>query len=207
MAPMKMGAIVVSGVFALSTGLLGFLIGSAWATAQAPKFDDPQAVLFAGLLAAAIALATALIAIWGVYSSRVIARRQATIEHLARQEADQITQRNIQAFIRLTRGRENLAHWADEDQQGSDQALTIISILNDYELLAVGIKNGVFEYDIVCKWNATTIRRYWQAAHPFVIAIRNRVGAPSLWAEFELLNNWVSGVKRPFWSLWWTGFG
>ena len=86
-------------------------------------------------------------------------------------------------------------------------ALTIIAILNDYELLNVGIKNGVFEYDIIQKWNATTIKRYWSAAHPFVVAMRNRVGVQGLWQEFELLHSWVSGTKRPFWALWWTGFG
>ena len=207
MAPMKMGAIVVSGVLILVAIALGVFLGAGWATAHVPAFTDPEAVMVAGLLAAASALVRGLVAVWGVYSSRVIARRQATIEHLARQEADRVVQHNIQEFIKLARGPLNLAHWADEDQQGSDEALTIIAILNDYELLAVGIQNGVFEYEIIRRWNATTVKRYWQAVHPFVVAIRSRVGAPSLWAEFELLHSWVSGARRPFWSLWWTGFG
>lgn len=71
----------------------------------------------------------------------------------------------------------------------------------------MGIQRGIFEYELVRTWQAATIKRFWGASHPFVVALRARVGAPTLWQEFEKLNDWVSGSKSPLLTLWWTGFG
>jgi Domain of unknown function (DUF4760) len=204
---MNVGAFLLFVVGVVVAALAGFFVGSAYALAHLATITDPQAILVTGFIAAALALGTAIIAIWGVYSQRVLARRQATIEHIARLEADASAQEDIRTFITLTADGSNLAKWADAEYKGHDNTQAIIAVLNFYEIISIGIQRGIFEYELVKGWNETSIQRYWSKAHPFVVALRDRVGAQTLWQEFEKLNAWVSGTKRPMWSLWWTGFG
>jgi hypothetical protein len=203
---MRVGALI-SLLLAAVAAVLGYFFGGAIAIAKSANTSDVQATIFVGYIAAAIALSTAIIAIWGVYSQRVLARRQATIEHLARLEADGTVKENVRMFIDLTAQDGNLGKWADGANKASKETKAIIAVLNDWELISIGIQRGIFEYELVKSWSETSIQRYWSKAHPFVVALRDRVGAQTLWQEFEKLNSWVSGRSRPLWSLWWTGFG
>lgn len=189
---MKMWVILI---LALCFGAIGGWIGggiSALAFAQA---SAEQATLFAGYIAAAVAFLATAIAIWGVYSQRVLTRRQTTVQHLAAMMADSTIQTNRRTFIEQSRNGQNLAKWADKDQIGSTQTLAIVAVLNDYELIAAGIKRGIYEYDLIAAFDRSTIQKFWGAAHPFIIIIRERNGKPTLWQEFELLHDWVSGKK------------
>jgi hypothetical protein len=201
------GAALICFVIGVAAFGLGWFSGSSWAILTLKTIDATAATLVAGLIAAGVAALAATIAIWGVYSQRVITRRQATIEHIARLKADRSIQDTIQQFIQLSSGPNNLAQWADEDKQGTNENLAIIAVLNNYELMAVGIQRGIFEYTLIKQWQASTIKKFWSASHPFVVALRQRVGVPTLWTEFEKLNGWVCGSKSPVMSLWWTGFG
>ncbi|MBB5744658.1 DUF4760 domain-containing protein [Brevundimonas variabilis] len=201
---MKMGAFIFAVVLCAGGLVFGWLLGGAFALVQS-RGSDPQATLFIGYLGAAVALTAALIAIWGVYSQRVLTRRQTTIQHIAALRADSSIQATVQKFIELSRGNQNLAKWADEENIGKEETLAIIAVLNDYELIAVGIQQGIYEYDLVKCFSKSTIIRFWSAAHPFVIALRNRTKVPTIWQEFEKLNGWVSGKQSPFKALWWVG--
>ena len=190
---------------ALIAGSIAFFAGIAWATRTISNLPEVKATLAVGAIGATIAVAAAIISIWGVYSQRVLTRRQATIAHLAL-AGDRSVNDTIQAFIKLSR-EPNIARYAEEDQQGTDPSLTITAVLNQFELISVGIQRGIFEYELIKTWQAGSIIRYWNAAHPFVVALRNRVGVPTIWREFELLNHWVSGAEKPRKTLWWTGLG
>jgi hypothetical protein len=92
------------GVTLLHTfGALGALAGATWATKQLNIATDAQATLVIGFVASGIAILAAIVALWGVYSQRVLTRRQATIAHLAALEADEYVRATITAFIGLTR--------------------------------------------------------------------------------------------------------
>lgn len=205
MALMKMGAFIFAAVTACVGSGLGWLFGGAAALRQA-RATDPEATLFIGYLGAAVAILAAIIAVWGVYSQRVLTRRQTTIQHIAALRADSSIQETVQKFIELSRGNQNLAKWADEEHVGKEETLAIIAVLNDYELIAVGIQQGIYEYDLVKCFSESTIIRFWTAAHPFVVALRTRTGVSTIWREFEKLNGWVSGKQSPFMALWWVGF-
>lgn len=202
---MKVGAISFLFGAVIAAGV-AFLAGIAWATRTLSNLPEVKATLTVGAVGAGIAVVAAIISIWGVYSQRVLTRRQATIAHLAALAGDRSVNDTIQEFIRISR-EPNIARFAEEDQQGSDDTLAITAVLNQFELISVGIQRGIFEYELIKTWQAGSIIRYWNAAHPFVVALRNRVGVPKIWREFELLNNWVSGTEKPRKTLWWTGLG
>lgn len=204
---MRVGAFLFFALSAVLSATFGWLCGASYTLAQLKPVDSTIATLLVGFLAAILAILAALIAVWGVYSQRVLARRQATMTHITTTNADASVQKTISQFIGLTRGQQNLAHFADKDKIGSDEQLCIISVLNHFELISTGIQRGIFEYELINQYQANSIKRYWAAAHPFVVALRQRVGIETLWIEFEKLNGWVSGKKSPLLSLWWTGFG
>jgi hypothetical protein len=203
---MKVGAIFFGALVAALAGWAGWTLGAATTAQQLASSDDTAATLFVGHVGGGIAVAAAIIAVWGVYSQRVLTRRQATIQHIASLKADRSIQAEISKFIELSKGDENLAQWANACHEGTDNAQAINAVLNIYELMSVGIQHGIFEYRLIHQWQKSTILRYWDAAHPYVVALRQRVGKPSIWCEFEKMADWVSGKKNPFFALWWTGF-
>ncbi len=138
-----MGAIfvwVLTVVVCLAIGFLMRGVTQVWTVATK---SEANAIVVTGSVAGIIALLTAVVAIWGVYSQRVIARRQATIEHFARLDGDSVVQETIQKFITLSGTDENLAKWADKAHIGSSEALAITAVLNDYELISIGIQEGI----------------------------------------------------------------
>ena len=56
----------------------------------------------------------AVIAIWGVLSQRAIARRRATIDLIAKNEADHDLITGYQKFVELAIDPKGLAIWADQ---------------------------------------------------------------------------------------------
>lgn len=201
-----MGAILFALVLAVLTACCGWLFGSAHTANQIAANDNNAATLFVGYVAAAVALLAALVAVWGVYSQRVITRRQTTVQHIAALKADRSIQEQVRKFIELEKQDGNLAKWADKASEGTAEAQAINNVLNTYELLSVGIQHGIYEYRLIEQWQRSTISRYWDAAHPYVVALRKRVNKPAIWCEFEKLNDWVTKKKNPFLALWWTGF-
>src|ERR1700737_2653134 len=84
----------------------------------------------------------ALIAIWGVLTQRQIARRRATLDHIARSEADGDIIAARRKFIELAKAPGGLAAWADEDKEKTDETLKILLVLNEFELISIGIQRG-----------------------------------------------------------------
>lgn len=160
-----------------------------------------SATLMMGFIAASLTIAATVIAIWGVYSQRWITRRQTTVQHLFSLKADASIQRNLATLIKASRNDQNLAAWADKDKIGEETTLAIIAVLNDYELLSTGIQNGIYDFEIVRQYDASTLKRVWKNALPFVAALRNRTNVPTLWKEFELLHCWIEGSKNPTFTL------
>jgi hypothetical protein len=206
MAFMKVNAIFANTLKIVGPIMFGFTAGLMTGAAAMWAQGETYANLVIGALGALIAASATGGAVWAVYSQRVIARRQATVQHVARLDADAVVRETLSQFIALTKDTKNLAHWADEDKVGSSQALTIIFVLNQFELIGTAIQLGIFEYEFIERWQKNSIIRYWRAAHPFVVALRQRVDVATLWIEFETLNNWVSGRSNPRRALWWTGF-
>src|SRR5262245_30020624 len=134
----------------------------------------------ATLLIGAIA---ALIAIWGVLTQRQIARRRATLDHIARSEADNDVLAARRQFIEAAKAG-GIAAWAEADKEKSEEAQKILLVLNEFELISIGIQRGILDYRIYRMWSKTATISYWNHATPFVAALRNRVGNEALFHEF-----------------------
>lgn len=159
-----------------------------------------------GALSIFISIAAALIAFWGVVSQRVIARRRATLDFIARAEADKDLIDGRKKFIKLANaGDGGLAKYAEQDHEDTDEAQSIKLVLNEFELIAIGIQRGVIDFELYRRWNRSSVLNYWKHALPFVTRLRARTNNKMYFYEFEQMAGWLESDKRPkrgrFWRL------
>lgn len=201
---MKAGAVFISalaGIFGGAFGCAAFIyVREHW-----PKsLSDVEATMITGLLASFVGALAVIIAVWGVVSSRAISRRQATLDHLARLEADGTVQRNRQKFNELVRIHGSLAEFAQKDHEGTEEQQSIVAVLNDFELISIGIQRGIIEPELYKRWQHSNVAQTWKNAQPFVVALRARVERPTLYHEFEEMARWMSQNKVPRRRFWWA---
>lgn len=152
------------------------------------------------------AILGALVAGWGVLSQRFITSRRTTIEVVQRSLSDRDLIRARKAFINLARQPSGLGKWANPRYQGSNQAQDILTILNEYELIAIGIQSGIIDMGLYKKWSMSTAIADWQHAAPFVHALRSQHSRPNLFIEFEDLVREMSGRKPHRRNYFWAKF-
>ena len=138
--------------------------------------NEVEAVLIAALLAA-------LIAIWGILSQRGITARQLTLEFIRKSDLDRDMIKARSMFIKLSRDPAGLAPHAHDPLSAEFKAIKMV--LNEYEILAIGIQRGIMDDTTYRRWYRTGILYAWKAAAPFILARRNLSGNDALWYEFE----------------------
>lgn len=151
------------------------------------------AILLSGFVAACIA-------VWGILSQRAIARRRAALDYIARSESDRDLIAARKQFIELA--KDDIAQWASEDKEKTEQAQSIRIVLNDFELISIGIQRGIIDYKLYRMWLKSSTRKYWDRGKPFVQAIRDRTQKDTYYHEFEELVRWLSDEKPPKRSRW-----
>jgi hypothetical protein len=150
----------------------------------------------------AIGIVAALVAIWGVTTQRAIARRRATLDHIARSLSDRDLIQAHLRFIQLAKEPGGLAPWADVDKEKSEETQTIKTVLNEFELIAIGIQRGIIDYQLYVRWFRTGAILYWRHGAPFVHALRARVQNDAVFHEFEEMVRWFRENKMPRRGMW-----
>ena len=148
------------------------------------------------------ALGAAIIAIWGVLSQRATTRRSHTMSHMNLVDTDKDMILARQTFIKEAQKPEGLTPWADPGKEHTAECQAIRLVLNDFELVSVGIQFGIIDYTFYKRYNYGTVIRYWYAAAPFVYSIRGQLKSNTVYHEFEELFRWMENGrprKRGFW--------
>jgi hypothetical protein len=163
------------------------------------NINEADAILFTGFVGGVIAL-------WGVFSQRAISRREITFEHIARLEADPQRIANHRKFRELAKQEDGLglAKWATLENAESQEAQVIFTVLNEFELISIGIQRGIIDYEIFSRWFKTGTINKWNDAAAFVAILRRRAG-PNLYHEFEQMAEWFNRNKPPR-RVWWLGW-
>jgi hypothetical protein len=125
------------------------------------------------------------VAIWSVLHQRAVGRRKATLEYIEKSESDGELLKAKAIFIKLIKDGRDLSEFANEHHDQSEQSLAIVRVLNNFELIAISIKQGVFDYKIFKLWHGGTIIVYWHRSNPFVKHLRLRLKSEFMFNEFE----------------------
>lgn len=135
-----------------------------WADANGPWLV-PGAILVSAIIGATVAV----VAIW---HQRLIARKRAMIDNLLQKNWDEDYIKIRRAFVRLREDTDALLDAAKEDNQSREDASAIRSILNDYEITALGIKCGILDEKIFRLWFETSFLNDYEKLRPFIVTIR-----------------------------------
>lgn len=159
-----------------------------WSVLTAPPTGG--VVLFVGICGA-------FIAAWGVISNRAIARRKATLDLITSQERDGdiIKARNV--FIDLAKKNGGLAPYAELDREADEATQSIRTVLNEFELISIGIQRGILDFELYRRWHRSGVVKYWEYAAPFVHQLRQRTNNRALFYEFEELARWMRDETMP----------
>ncbi len=135
--------------------------------------NEADVVLFTGAFAF-------VVAVWGVMSSRRISSRQVTIEQLslALNDGDYIAARR--RFVDLSRTPGQAAICAQDENIYSKQSRAIRLVLNNWELISIGIQRGIIDYSIVDRFHRGAIISDWEISAPFILELRRRAKNPRI---------------------------
>jgi hypothetical protein len=146
--------------------------------------------LISSLIAAAVAL-------WGFQYQRASTRRRNTFEHIARMEADQSFIDARRKLIELSKTSVGLAAWAAEEKEGTLEAQSIRLVLNQFEIVSIGIELGILDFETYKRWFQSTVIRFWAHSESYIKSLRARTNNPALFHEFEAMAQWMRDGKAP----------
>jgi hypothetical protein len=75
-------------------------------------------------------------------------------------------------------------------------------ILNDFELIAIGVQRGIIDFEFYKRWHRSGVLRHWAYAKPFVEGLRRRTSNSALFHEFEQLAAWMDEKHQRRLSFW-----
>lgn len=134
-----------------------------------------------------------------VISARVtrgVAKRRATLDLIMGEESNELILITRQKYLEL-REKGHMVQWADPAKASTDEAKIMRSILNRYELIAIGIHEGTLNRRLYKQFARTAVVRDWVACKPFVIQRRQSTSAPKLYIEFEkLAKKWANRAEK-----------
>lgn len=146
------------------------------------------------------------VAIWGIITQRVVARRNATLEYFSRVDNDRDIIKARKKFVEVTCQGCDLISYAEPDKYHTEEAESLRLILNENERLAIGIQFGILDKEFVKRASRGVIIRDWELSAPFVYKLRSALDNNAIYHEFEDLARAFSDQKMPrrsyFWRLW-----
>ncbi|HEY6350210.1 MAG TPA: DUF4760 domain-containing protein [Candidatus Angelobacter sp.] len=152
--------------------------------------------------------ASAIGALWIVYSRARSERKRATVDLVLHQKMDPEFVKSKQEFIRL-RDTQNLAQYISNTD--TDQFRTILKILNSHEFAACGIRGRAYHEKLYKRMQCSTVIRDWDALSGFVAEFRrankHRTAdgtGMSFYQDFEWLAiRWKKHPLKPGQYSWW----
>jgi hypothetical protein len=164
--------------------------------------ETMRAFISENLLGFATLLA-ALVGAGGIVSQRIITARRATIELISHFESHGGLGEAKKIYNELvSAGGAGLTQFAEEKHWGSPQTEAIRVVLNQFELVSIGVQRGILDFELYRRWYKAGVLRHWDQSSLFIVALRKRMNNPLVYNEFEQLVDWMSGKKRPKRSRW-----
>lgn len=161
---------------------------------------DPE--IRSGILAAGAVVFGVGVALVSLAFQRDLARKQSTISLLNRNVWDEDCIKAVRTFIQLGthegqdgRGQpEGLEYWTNPRHRGSEQSRAINAVLNDYEMMALGIRRGIIDEDFFKSFARSAVISHWNIAASFIEELRRQRGNERLFIEFQgLVEAWECG--------------
>ncbi|MEO1641561.1 MAG: DUF4760 domain-containing protein [Pseudomonadota bacterium] len=170
--------------------------GAAGQTPAALRF------LVVPLVASVVSAVTAwLVSRRVIRANQAIARKRATLDLIERSESTDFYLSVYSTFREVLTSEGGFDAITDPKVPIlQEQRRKVIAFLNTYELIAIGIEDGILDEELYKKYMRGTVVRHWYGAKPFVEHLRrstNDSKAPKAFVEFEgLATKWETAAER-----------
>lgn len=145
-------------------------------------FFSGGAILIGACITLSMAKAT-------IRENRNVAKRKATLDHILMREWDK---EYLEYYDKFKEIREHptkgLLYYAENANE--EKTKYIKRILNDYELIAVGIKNNILDEDLYKSWERGVFLHNYNKAKPYIDTRRKKLGTQVYKECVDLANKW-----------------
>lgn len=163
-------------------------------------------------MGAIIAALSASVAFGAFVQARKTTRRRATLDMVLKTFVDENGQKLYIDFKdvmqRVKSGQVDLMEFADPSCPPSADRQTVRAQLNEYELIALGIRRKLFDENLYKLWFQDQFQRDYRSLEGFICKVREQ--RPSVFCECVwLYNRWSKAPhpenSPPWWKLAWWG--
>ncbi|MBF8802197.1 DUF4760 domain-containing protein [Pseudomonas asiatica] len=116
-----------------------------------------------------------------------LSRQRATIDLLLTQKSDASLIESKKAVSVIHSNGGDFTSLASRDKAKDGSRAHILAILNNYEFIALGIREGALDESIYKRAVYSQAVRDWGAMRAFIIELRRQNSIDTLFQEFELL--------------------
>lgn len=157
------------------------------------------------VILATSAITAAVLSIHSIRTNREIARKKASLDLIVEAQSTDYFQGLRKAFHDIRTDEAGFEQiFAPTNPEIQKQRQMVLSFLNHYELIAMGIFDGILDEQVYKTYMRSIVVRDWFAAEPFVSHIRAptpdsgaEVSAAAAFSNFErLAQKWAPEVKR-----------
>jgi len=128
--------------------------------------------------------------------TQAVAKRRATLDLVLSEQTDPEFLELRNNFVNL-RDEGDLVAYAKTPKERAEPNAQIRSILNRYELVAIGIKQKTIDEKSYKDWCRTTLVKDWLECKPFVMEIRRQAKNPNFYCELEwLAKRWANNAEK-----------
>ncbi len=129
---------------------------------------------------------SAIVALFAVYRNSVISRRRATVDLVLHQRSDDKL-KELDELINPILHKNQITKFCDDAHKDSKERAAILEILNNYEFIAVGVREKAFDFNLYKRMSYGTVVRDWDCFKSFVYDLRQKNDRKTLFQEFEWL--------------------
>ena len=122
-----------------------------------------------------------------IENNEKIARQRATIDLLLTQRTDQNLIESKKAVGNIHSNGGDFTSLATKDKAQDEDRSHILAIINNYEFIALGIREGALDESIYKRAVYSQVVRDWAAMRPFIMELRRQNNRNTLFQEFEVM--------------------
>lgn len=151
------------------------------------------------------ATTAAFLSVQAIRANRDIARKRASLDLIVQAEATEYYQTLRRAFHSIRNDEAGFEQiFAPTNPEILKQRQAVLSYLNHYELIAMGVFDGILDESVYRNYMRSIVVRDWYAAEPFIRHIRAptpdsgaTVSSAAAFSNFEkLAMKWAPDVRR-----------
>lgn len=134
-------------------------------------------------------------AVSAIEHSEAQAKKRAMVDLIIAQKTDPNFIRDSKIVRSLKERDIDFLEFAAKDSPERD---AVLSVLNQIEFIAVGIRLGAFDESVYKELSCNSVIKTWDSACSFVTALRDQTGIQTLFQDLEkLVNRWKDDPIKP----------